>query len=144
MTADKLVSLLEGVRERGPRRWAARCPAHDDKLPSLSVQEIDDGTVLLHCFAGCENLNICQAIGIEFRDLFPRGRIRRVEPHERPRLPAPQALMALDHEFTVAAFIVADVLEHREISPATWERLATAVRRINSARVECCPARITP
>ena len=63
MTADELVARLEGARERGPGRWSARCPSHDDKSPSLSVREGDEGTVLLHCFAGCSALDICGAIG---------------------------------------------------------------------------------
>ena len=29
------------------------CPAHDDKHPSLSIRDSDDGKVLVHCHAGC-------------------------------------------------------------------------------------------
>ncbi len=48
-----------------------RCPAHDDTNPSLSASEADDGKVLLHCFAGCSAQNICAALGITMKDLFP-------------------------------------------------------------------------
>lgn len=39
-------------------RWTGsggvcRCPAHDDRNPSLSVSDGDDGRPLLHCHAGC-------------------------------------------------------------------------------------------
>ncbi|MBK6590648.1 MAG: DUF3987 domain-containing protein [Acidobacteria bacterium] len=47
----------------------ARCPAHDDKSPSLSITEKDD-KVLVHCFAGCTPDEILSAVGLEFRDLF--------------------------------------------------------------------------
>ena len=141
MTVDELLDRLDGVRRFGGDRAMARCPAHQDKRASLSVREIDDGTVLLHCFAGCDGLAIVQAIGVEFRDLFPNRGIRRVEPQERPRLSATDALAALDHEVTVVAIIGADFLEHREVDEPTWRRLATAVRKISDARVMCCPAK---
>ena len=48
------------------------CPAHDDKNPSLSVSEGDDGRVLLICrSAGCSIESILNAAGLEKRDLFP-------------------------------------------------------------------------
>ena len=37
--------------------WIARCPAHDDHNPSLSIREVD-GKTLFHCFAGCEQLDV--------------------------------------------------------------------------------------
>jgi phage/plasmid primase-like uncharacterized protein len=41
--------------------WVDRCPAHDDKSPSLSVKETSDGKLLLHCFAGCSFDEIIKA-----------------------------------------------------------------------------------
>lgn len=122
----------------------ARCPAHSDRTASLSIREIDDGTVLVHCFAGCYALDICHAIGIEYRDLFPAGRIRRVEDRERPRLSATDALHALADDAFLVAIIGADFLEHREIDRETWNMLAAACRRISDARAACCSARRTP
>jgi hypothetical protein len=55
--------------------WMGHCPtdnhAHGDRSPSLSIAEGRDGRVLLHCFAGCAIEDICQAAGIEVRELFP-------------------------------------------------------------------------
>lgn len=51
--------------------WKACCPAHDDRTPSLSIREGDDGRVLLHCFAGCAIDSICEAFGITTADLMP-------------------------------------------------------------------------
>jgi len=53
-----------------------RCPAHDDKTPSLSVSEGHDGRALLHCHAGCATSDIVAALGFGLRGLFP-GRARR-------------------------------------------------------------------
>jgi phage/plasmid primase-like uncharacterized protein len=46
-----------GGRKSG-HGWIARCPAHNDHNPSLSISEADDGTVLVHCFAGCEQQRV--------------------------------------------------------------------------------------
>ena len=51
--------------------YKCRCPAHDDNSPSLSVKEGDDGTVLVHCFAGCNATAVVHSIDLELKDLFP-------------------------------------------------------------------------
>ena len=65
-----LLSRLEGVK-RFDARYMARCPAHQDKLPSLSLSLGEDGRALVHCYAGCETRDVLAAIGLEMRDLFP-------------------------------------------------------------------------
>ena len=42
--------------------WAARCPAHEDSRPSLSIRAGDKGHAILKCFAGCEYTNIVHAL----------------------------------------------------------------------------------
>jgi 5S rRNA maturation endonuclease (ribonuclease M5) len=49
----------------------AKCPGHDDRKPSLSLSDGEDGRALLHCHAGCEPATILKALGLETRDLFP-------------------------------------------------------------------------
>jgi hypothetical protein len=55
---DRVVERLEGVCENGTG-FVARCPVPghgkgcDDRNPSLSVSEGDDGRAVLHCHAGC-------------------------------------------------------------------------------------------
>jgi hypothetical protein len=48
----------------------ARCPAHEDRIASLSVGEGDDGRILLHCQAGCEPSAVLSALGLAHGDLF--------------------------------------------------------------------------
>ena len=40
------------------------CPAHEDRTPSLSISEGEDGKILLHCFAGCGFEEIISAAGL--------------------------------------------------------------------------------
>jgi len=68
MTGEALVSRLDRVKQTG-KGWTAKCPAHADQTPSLSVQEGDRG-ILIRCWAGCTLESICKALGISQRDLF--------------------------------------------------------------------------
>lgn len=71
MNASILLSRLSGVRQTGPSRWSAACPAHEDQAPSLSIRETDAGKVLVHCFTGCDTESVLAAIGLTWRDLYP-------------------------------------------------------------------------
>lgn len=42
--------------------WVARCPAHDDRHPSLSISLGRNYELLLHCFSGCSFSKILRAI----------------------------------------------------------------------------------
>lgn len=56
------------VRRSG-ESWTARCPAHDDSTPSLSISDGGDKW-LLKCHGGCTTEAVCAAAGLEMRDLF--------------------------------------------------------------------------
>ena len=139
-----LIDALDAVRQTGPNRWIAKCPAHDDRSPSLAVSECDDGRVLVHCFAGCEPEDVLKAIGLTFSDVMPE---RVGEQHfyrpVRQRIPPRDALAMLDHESLVVAIIGADILEHKEMDEQTLSRLTKAVGRINETRAMCAPAKVS-
>jgi len=61
--------------KRSGRGWVARCPAHNDKRPSLSLSEGQDGRALVHCHAGCSVESIVAALGLAVPDLMPPQRI---------------------------------------------------------------------
>lgn len=48
----------------------AKCPAHEDSSPSLSIATGRDGRVLLNCFGGCALADVLKALGLSMRDLF--------------------------------------------------------------------------
>jgi len=102
MTVEDFLQRPEGVRKSG-QRWMARCPAHADRSPSLSVREGEDGRILLHCFAGCSVEAICEAIGCHLCDLFPdtptprgQGKPSRPSKIDRVALAFRFELVALD------------------------------------------------
>ena len=67
---ELLLSKLPEAKRRGAG-WHARCPAHDDRRPSLSIAEGDDGRALVHCHAGCTPPAIVEAVGLNLADLMP-------------------------------------------------------------------------
>lgn len=131
MSAEVLVSRLAKARTTGRGSWIACCPAHEDANPSMTIRELDDGRVLMHCFAGCEVERILGTVGLEFDALFPpRIDGPRLPPVRRP-YPAADVLEALAHESMVVLICVADVCAGAK---PNRERLALAVARIEKGR----------
>ena len=76
-------SLAHRCEEPQPEKngWVARCPAHQDTTPSLSITPRHD-KVLLKCFAGCTAKAIVEALGLTMADLFLQPK-RRPNGHKR-------------------------------------------------------------
>ena len=141
MSAARLLDRLDRVRQTGSGRWIARCPAHEDRGPSLSIREID-GRTLLHCFAGCGTLDVLDALGLEWSALFEE-RSQDVRPRSTSAsVPAPDLLHVLDHEIIVATLILDDVLRGRSVSESQVQRLCQAAARIGKARDIVNPAKV--
>lgn len=81
--ARKIVETLGGSWRRA--RGMCSCPAHADRTPSLSVS-LGKRAVLFHCFAGCSNEAVIEALasnGIAVSYLFHgRGTIEPPPPRE--------------------------------------------------------------
>ena len=60
MTAETIAKALGG-RKAGTT-WMARCPAHDDSRPSLSISVGKVGKVLVRCHAGCDQRDVIAAL----------------------------------------------------------------------------------
>lgn len=68
--ARQIVADLEGSWSRS--RGMCRCPAHEDRTPSLSVT-LGSRAILFHCFAGCTNAAVMAALaqrGVRSSTLF--------------------------------------------------------------------------
>jgi len=147
MSAGTLLDRLQGVKPTGPGRWLAQCPAHEDRSPSLSIRELEDGRVLLHDFGGCGTQAVLDSLGLEMAALFqerlpgsgPAGGFAR----SHARIPAADVLAALDHELTVAHMILSDALEDlTTLTQANLVRLTQCARRIGAARDLCAPQEV--
>jgi len=95
MTAASIATALHG--RRSGRGWMARCPAHQDRSPSLRITDCD-GKLLVHCYAGCTQDSVIDAL--RGRGLWPaRGRQRLTS---MPRAKWGRQQRQLDHELKPA------------------------------------------
>jgi hypothetical protein len=132
MSAENLLSRLEKVRQTGPGKWSARCPAHDDKGPSLAIRELDDGRVLLHCFAGCGAAEVLQAVGMDFADLYPSTGSFHLQPVKRP-FSAYDALLCLAYESLILLQFANHLATGAPLTEDGRNRLRLSATRINAA-----------
>jgi hypothetical protein len=112
--ADAVLSRLAGVKATGKGRWMAKCPAHEDGSPSLSIREMDDGRVLIYDFGGCASLEVLGALGLSLTDLFA-DRPAHHSPPLRGGFTPEEVLIAIEHETFVARLI----LEEAKDGPLT-------------------------
>lgn len=125
---DLVLSRLQKVRKSGAG-WQALCAAHNDKYPSLSIDEVD-GKVLLYCHAGCTFEDIVGSLGLEAYQLFEHG--------IAPKLIAAGVSLVevrkhLHHELIVLSLIVGDRIEGKQINDQDRQRERVAVRRVRAA-----------
>jgi hypothetical protein len=131
--ATKVLDRLDRAKQTAPGRWIASCPAHEDRSPSLSIRELDDGRILLYDHGGCSTEDVLAALGLQMSDLFERPLGHHFAP-SKSGIPARDLLMILSEEVTVVAIIATDILEKRVIDDTDWQRLAQAAARIGRAR----------
>jgi hypothetical protein len=134
VSAGVLLNRLPGVRQTGPGRWISRCPGHDDRSPSLSIRELDDGRVLVHCFTGCGAVKVLESLGLGWSALFPQPLPGHSYASTHSKIPPRDLLEVISEEVTVVALIAADFLAKKSISERDWQRLAQAAARIGKAR----------
>jgi hypothetical protein len=134
VSAESLLSMLDGVKRTGQGKWLAKCPSHEDRSPSLSIRELDDGRILVHCFAGCSVHEVVSAVGLELTDLFPPREIEggKGKPERRP-FPAADILRAIAFESTLVLIAAADLLAGNPFNETDRARLALAASRIQAA-----------
>lgn len=128
----EFLSRLEGVRRSGPGRWLAKCPAHDDRSPSLSIREADDGRTLITCFAGCDAGAVAGSVGLTLRDLFPNGSTVAARGARNP-VPVSDVLEAIEGDALLVAVIAADLSRGEEVTKDRRGKLLDAAGRITAA-----------
>src|SRR5215208_3499924 len=69
---EEVLGRLAVVSRNGEKAMCF-CPAHDDRnSPSLSLK-VENGKLLLHCFAGCQPEDIVSERGLQMKHLFSEG-----------------------------------------------------------------------
>ena len=126
--AERVIVHLNGVRATGDGRWLALCPAHEDRSPSLSVKETEDGTVLIHCFAGCGAADVMHTIGLELSDLFTNKPPERGPNRKGQRgISAQEKLQILEPVSWLVLVAAEHVTQGRTLSDDDRQSLTTAI-----------------
>lgn len=125
---NAMLDRLHGVKPRGNGRWLARCPAHDDKTPSLSIGTGDNGAVLIRCWRGCSAHEIVTAVGLNLSDLFP-PRESTGAPIKRP-WPASIILETLLFEVEIIGMAAGDIFASKTLSDSDRQRFSLAIQRV--------------
>jgi hypothetical protein len=128
---DKVLDRLAGVKHSGEGKWIARCPSHEDKSPSLSIREMPDGRVLLHCFAGCGAGDVLISIGLRMSDLFDKPIAHHLPPVSRG-WNSRELLELSAHEACVAAMLSTKAGDEG-LTPEEAQRLRRASARLSKA-----------
>lgn len=130
---DKILSRLDGVRTRADGQWSAKCPAHEDRSPSLSIREMGDGRILLHCFALCGAQAVVEAVGMSLSDLMGDSDEHKPPVRARDRWILRDVLSSLSHDALIVMLCAQDMRDGHSLPDADLERLAVSVDRIRDA-----------
>ena len=136
MNIDIILSRLNKVRNTSKdNEYSAICPSHLDKSPSLSIKELLDGRILIHCFAGCEPNQILGSIGLSFEDLYPE-RLGDFKPEKKPFY-SNHGLKLIGYESTIILACAGIIRDGKELSEANFARLVESVARIQNVMRIC-------
>jgi hypothetical protein len=136
MSADILLQHLNKVKRTRSGTWLACCPSHNDKTASLSIRELDDGRLLVHCFAGCNVNEIVESVGLTLSDLFPPPETsQRFSKGERRPFPAADILRAILGEAKIVYMGAKHISGGNPLSGDSLKRLLLAVSRIQAALI---------
>ena len=127
MVVEWVVATLQDhgcAPRRVGREWSARCPAHEDRHPSLSLTRGRDGRALLHCHAGCPIESVVSALGLTVRDLMPSCDTYTYEIPRR-RVQTRNSYVSVPsgpsgRAFPTARAAVADLERHRGRRSQSW------------------------
>ena len=69
MTVHDILAHFDHVKKCGGS-YRCRCPAHDDKTPSLMIRPAENGNTLVKCMAGCATKDVLERVGLTMQDLM--------------------------------------------------------------------------
>lgn len=136
MSIESFLSKVGKVKITGRNQWICQCPSHKDKSPSLALKVLDDGRILLNCFAGCDTESVLSSVGMTFDDLFPdktHGNFKPVKSIISYR----EALEIIQHETRVVMLCAYDLKKNKPLLEDELKRLEKSMQMINKAINGC-------
>jgi hypothetical protein len=135
MNINDFLSYFEKSFRSGKDEYQCLCPAHQDKTASLSIKNLPDERILIHCFAGCAANDILGAVGLTFDDIVPK-RLGDFKPVSKPFNPY-AVLKAISNETLLVALAGLEVANGKTLPQEDKDRLMIAVNRLREAYQIC-------
>lgn len=130
---EVLLHRLDKVREMGtPGKWMARCPAHDDKTPSLSIS-LRCESIALYCHAGCSTEDVLDSIGLTFSDLYRKEKANYQAAIANRGKKSHRHLNPYDVDVMVLRLAKEDLEAGRALSVEDMARVALAAERVRES-----------
>jgi len=85
MSIEVILDRLNHVKG-GNGQWRAQCPCNPKSHSHMSIKELPDGRILIHCHAGHSPVEIMESLDLALGDLFEE----RIEDRIRPLYMATQ------------------------------------------------------
>jgi hypothetical protein len=132
-----ILSKLPAVRPSGDK-WRADCPNGHKSRSNLSIKCCENGSVLLHCHAGCGPHEVMQGLGLTLADLYDRPidtkpRYARRSPQEIKEYHWKAAFKYLPEEISIVMIGSQDVSEGRPLNDEDQARFELACERLQTA-----------
>ena len=134
------LNRLDKVIGKGPQ-YSARCPANEDRGPSLSIKDAGD-RILIHCHAGCHPEDVLTAVGLSWGDLCAGDRwdaarhaglsTLRHNAFKDSARRAAQLGFDPELERRVLAFTAEDIRQNKPLTAADRARAELASARLDS------------
>jgi len=130
---DNLLSRLKKVKKTGNDSFIACCPAHDDKSPSMTIREVENGKLLIHCFAECSIENIIGSIGLDFDDIMPDKVDDEIRRSRKIPFSPSDVLACVKADAKYLYLVFCDIDKGNALTPDNLEYAKRAAARIYSA-----------
>ena len=135
MNINDFLGYFEKSYRSGKDEYQCLCPAHNDKTASLSIKNLPDERILIHCFAGCAANDILEAVGLTFDDIVPK-RLGDFKPVSKPFNPY-AVLKAISNETLLVALAAIDIANGKKLPLEDQDRLMVASQRLRKAYDLC-------
>ena len=135
MNINDFLSYFEKSYRSGKDEYQCLCPAHQDKTASLSIKNLPDERILIHCFAGCAANDILEAVGLTFDDIVPK-RLGDFKPVSKPFNPY-AVLKAISNETLLVALAGLEIANGKTLPQEDKDRLLIAANRLREAYQIC-------
>ena len=144
INAESIAHSLDKPRPNG-KGFMACCPAHDDKNPSLSISETENGKILVKCFAGCSQEAVISEL--KSRALWPASNFTPQQKQQYHRVKTrSQLIKSLQYELFVLTQAIRSRVcdetlsrdkkfkdarpEFKQLPAEFWDREILAAKRI--------------